>query len=157
MQKIIRKSSIVQETKKGLVNNMIKLSKEDLNQIIEHAKSELPNEACGLIAGTINGEDKEIKKVYYLTNIDHSNEHFSLDPKEQLAAIKDMRANGYKPLGNWHSHPESPSRPSEEDKRLAYDSSASYLILSLMEQDNPVLNSFHIEGNQTEKEELIIA
>lgn len=157
MQKIIRKSSIIQETKKGLVNNMIKLSKEDLNQIIEHAKSELPNEACGLIAGTINGEDKEIKKVYYLTNIDHSNEHFSLDPKEQLEAIKDMRANGYKPLGNWHSHPESPSRPSEEDKRLAYDSSASYLILSLMEQDNPVLNSFHIEGNQAEKEELIIA
>lgn len=136
---------------------MIKLSKEDFNKMIEHAKSELPNEACGLIAGTINGEDKEIKKVYYLTNIDHSNEHFSLDPKEQLAAIKDMRENGYKPLGNWHSHPESPSRPSEEDKRLAYDSSASYLILSLMEQDNPVLNSFHIEGNQSEKEELIIA
>lgn len=135
---------------------MIKLSKEDLDNIIEHAKSELPNEACGLIAGTVNGEDKEIKKVYYLTNIDHSNEHFSLDPKEQLAAIKDMRANGYKPLGNWHSHPESPSRPSEEDKRLAYDSSASYLILSLMEQDHPVLNSFHIEGNQAEKEELII-
>ena len=26
------------------------------------------------------------------------------------------------PLGNWHSHPESPSRPSDEDKRLAYDS-----------------------------------
>ena len=136
---------------------MIKLAKEDFNKMIEHAKSELPNEACGLIAGTINGEDKEIKKVYYLTNIDHSNEHFSLDPKEQLAAIKDMRANGYKPLGNWHSHPESPSRPSEEDKRLAYDSSASYLILSLMEQDNPVLNSFHIEENQAEKEELIIA
>lgn len=135
---------------------MIKLSKDDFQKMIEHAKSELPNEACGLIAGTINGTDKEIKKVYYLTNIDHSNEHFSLDPKEQLAAIKDMRANGYQPLGNWHSHPESPSRPSEEDKRLAYDSSASYLILSLMEQDNPVLNSFHIEGSQSDKEELVI-
>ena len=134
---------------------MIKLSKDDFQKMIEHAKSELPNEACGLIAGTINGTDKEIKKVYYLTNIDHSNEHFSLDPKEQLAAIKDMRANGYQPLGNWHSHPESPSRPSEEDKRLAYDSSASYLILSLMEQDNPVLNSFHIEGSQSDKEELL--
>lgn len=135
---------------------MIKLSKDDFQKMIEHAKSELPNEACGLIAGTVDGKDKDIKKVYYLTNIDHSNEHFSLDPKEQLEAIKDMRANGYKPLGNWHSHPESPSRPSEEDKRLAYDSSASYLILSLMEKDNPVLNSFHIEGDQADKEELVI-
>lgn len=124
--------------------------------MIAHAKSELPDEACGLIAGIGNDEEKVVKKVYYLTNIDHSNEHFSLDPKEQLAAIKDMRINGWKPLGNWHSHPESPSRPSEEDKRLAYDSSASYFILSLVEPENPVLNSFHINGSQVEKEELVI-
>lgn len=111
---------------------MITLKKADFEKILAHAKKELPNEACGLIAGVKNGADKHIQKVYLLTNIDHSNEHFSLDPKEQLAAIKDMRANGLVPLGNWHSHPESPSRPSQEDKRLAYDKTASYMILSLM-------------------------
>ena len=68
--------------------------------------------------------------------------------------MKDMRANGWKPLGNWHSHPESPSRPSEEDKRLAYDSKASYLILSLMEEDNPVLHAFHVEQGVSSTEEL---
>ena len=135
---------------------MIKLTKDDYAKIVEHAKSQLPDEACGLIAGEINGSDKLIKKVYLLTNTDHSNEHFSLDPKEQLAAIKDMRANGLVPLGNWHSHPESPSRPSEEDKRLAYDSSASYLILSLMNRESPVLNSFKISGDTAENEGLII-
>ena len=135
---------------------MIKLSKSDYEKILAHAEKELPNEACGLIGGIIDGENKEVKKVYLLTNIDHSNEHFSLDPKEQLAAIKDMRANGFVPLGNWHSHPESPSRPSEEDKRLAYDSKASYMILSLMDRNQPVLNSFRIEGQNSEKEELII-
>ena len=135
---------------------MIKLSKADYNKIVAHTESELPNEACGLIAGTVDGENKEIKKVYLLTNIDHSNEHFSLDPKEQLAAVKDMRQNGFVPLGNWHSHPESPSRPSDEDKRLAYDSKASYMILSLMDRENPVLNSFKINGTNSEKEELVI-
>lgn len=135
---------------------MIKLSKADYNKIIAHAESELPNEACGLIAGNIDGENKEIKKVYFLTNTDHSNEHFSLDPREQLAAVKDMRKNGLVPLGNWHSHPESPSRPSDEDKRLAYESKASYMILSLMDRENPVLNSFKISSSQAEKEELII-
>ena len=135
---------------------MIKLSKEDFEKILKHAEKELPDEACGLIAGEKVGNDKIIKKVYLLTNIDHSNEHFSLDTKEQLAAIKDMRANGFVPLGNWHSHPESPSRPSEEDKRLAYDSTASYMILSLMDRENPVLNSFKIEGDTAEKEELVI-
>ncbi len=135
---------------------MIILSKSDYNRIVEHAFKELPNEACGLIAGEIKGGDKIIKKVYLLTNIDHSNEHFSLDSKEQLAAIKDMRASGFVPLGNWHSHPESPSRPSDEDKRLAFDSKASYMILSLMDREKPVLNSFKIRGDNAEKEELVI-
>lgn len=135
---------------------MIKISKSDFQKMLDRAVSELPNEACGLIAGKIDGNDKLIEKVYLLTNIDKSNKHFSLDPKEQLAAIKDMRAAGLSPLGNWHSHPESPSRPSDEDKRLAYDKNASYMILSLMDRDNPVLNSFHIEGDEATKEELII-
>lgn len=135
---------------------MIKLSKSDFEKILAHAESELPNEACSLIGGVIEDGVKIIKKVYLLTNIDHSNEHFSLDPKEQLAAVKDMRAQGISPLGNWHSHPESPSRPSEEDKRLAYDSKASYMILSLMNRDEPVLNSFKINGSDAEKEELVI-
>lgn len=135
---------------------MIKLSKSDYEKILKHAESELPNEVCGLIGGVTEGGDKLIKKVYLLTNTDHSNEHFSMDPKEQLAAIKDMRANGFVPLGNWHSHPESPSRPSDEDKRLAYDSKASYMILSLMNREEPVLNSFHISGTDSEKEQLVI-
>lgn len=135
---------------------MIKISEENYQKILEHAKSCLPEEACGLIAGEINGGDKIIHKVYLLTNTDHSNEHFSLDPKEQLAAVKDMRSEGLVPLGNWHSHPESPSRPSEEDKRLAFDSKASYLILSLMDINAPVLNSFKISGDVAENEGLVI-
>ena len=134
---------------------MIKLRKEDYETILAHAKKEAPVEACGLIAGHIDGSDKIVDKVYILTNTDHAEEHFTLDPREQLAAVKDMRANGLEQLGNWHSHPVSPSRPSDEDKRLAYDSTASYLILSLMD-DEPVLNSFHVENNEATKEVLKI-
>lgn len=133
----------------------ISIMKQDMENMIAYAKSKFPNEVCGLIAGSETEETKTVQKVYYLTNIDASKEHFSIDPKEQLLAIKDMRANGWKPLGNWHSHPESPSRPSEEDKRLAYDSQASYMILSLMEE-TPILRSFHIENGESAREELIV-
>ena len=107
------------------------------------------------LAGVENGEGREIRKVYFLENKDHAEDHFTLDPRDQINAIRDMRANGLKPLGNWHSHPSSPSRPSVEDIRLAFDSKASYLILSLM-ADYPVLNSFHIEGGEWTKEDLRI-
>ena len=137
---------------------MLTMKKADYEKILSHAKENLPEEACGLIAGTKDGDKKTIEKVYLLENVDHTNEHFSMNPKDQLAAVKDMRKNGYVPLGNFHSHPESPSRPSEEDKRLAYDSKANYLILSLMEADNPVLNAFRVdEGKQVTKEELVIS
>ncbi len=135
---------------------MITLKKSDYEKMLAHARAGLPAEACGLIAGTVANGSKTVRKVYLLTNTDHSSEHFTIDPKEHLAAIKDMRASGLVPLGNWHSHPESPSRPSEEDKRLAYDPQASYMILSLMDAE-PVLNSFHIEGNVSTKEELVIS
>ncbi|MBR1764317.1 MAG: M67 family metallopeptidase [Ruminococcus sp.] len=135
----------------------ITLKRADYEKLLAHAKSCLPEEACGLIGGTKDEDAKHIEEVYLLKNTDHSNEHFTLDPKEQLAAIKDMRSKGLVPLGNWHSHPESPSRPSEEDKRLSFDSTASYMILSLMVPDEPVLNSFHVEDRRdVTKEELVI-
>lgn len=124
------------------------LGKENYDRILEHCQKGLPNEACGLLAGRIDGDIKTIEKVYLLTNIDESNEHFSMDPKEQLKAVKDARANGFQLIGNFHSHPESPSRPSEEDKRLAYDSSIEYLILSLQEREHPVLRAFGIDKDK---------
>ena len=137
------------------------IKRSDYKKILEYALSQRPDEACGLIAGKdLPDGTRLIEKVYLLTNTDHTNEHFSIDPREQLRAVKDMRSEGLAPLGNWHSHPESPSRPSEEDKRLANDSSASYLILSLEDEAVPVLNAFHVEGpegsREVRKEDLII-
>lgn len=126
----------------------LKLKKSDYDKILLHCEQGLPNEACGLLAGMVEDDVKSVDKVYLLTNVDESKEHFSMDPKEQLAALKDARANGLSLIGNFHSHPESPSRPSEEDKRLAYDSTMEYLILSLQDRENPVLRAFGIDKDK---------
>ena len=136
---------------------MLILKQEDYQKILEHARTGLPNEACGLLGGYTKEDGSQvITDVYLLRNVDESREHFSMDPKEQFAAVKDIRGKGRELLGNFHSHPESPSRPSEEDIRLAYDSKIHYLILSLMEEGNPVLNSFHIEKGAVTRETLEI-
>ena len=137
-------------------NRRIRLSGTDAQKMIDYARQELPNEACGLLGGTEENGIREIRKVYLLQNTDASSEHFSLDPKEQLAAVRDMREKGLKPLGNWHSHPETPSRPSDEDIRLAYDPNASYLILSLESGAVPNLNSFRILDGEAKWEILEI-
>lgn len=133
---------------------MIKLPRKFYDEIIAAGRKGRPEEICGLIGGTQTEEIKIVREIYVLENIDHSREHFSMNPKDQLEAVKYMRKKGLVPLGNFHSHPESPSRPSDEDKRLAYDKNASYMILSLQDEKNPVLKSFRINGNISEEEPI---
>ena len=129
----------------------VRISRADCDAIAAHAIKSLPDEACGLIAGRSDGDITIVEKIYTLSNPDHSPEHFSIDPREQLAAVKDMRASGLQPLGNFHSHPQTPARPSEEDVRLARDARAVYMIISLAE-DKPVLNAFDIaDGKVTRR------
>ena len=135
---------------------IVHLKLSDYLAMVRHAREAAPVEDCGLLGGTIDDGEKHIERVFFLTNTDHSPEHFSLDPKEQFAAVKELRAKGLLLLGNWHSHPATPSRPSEEDKRLAFDSAASYFILSLAGGE-PVLSSFHVAKDKTvTKEDLRI-
>jgi len=133
----------------------VRLKQTDYDAIVAHAKSGLPNEACGLIAGNIDNDIKTVGKVYLLSNPDNSPVHFSIDPKEQLAVIKDMRASGFTLLGNFHSHPSTPARPSEEDIKMFYDSKASYLILSLADE-TPVLKAFGINDGKAVQQILEI-
>ncbi|MBQ8947800.1 MAG: M67 family metallopeptidase [Lachnospiraceae bacterium] len=133
----------------------IYLHKDLFNSIAGYAREHLPKESCGLIAGHTDDRGRHIDKIYFLPNVDDACDHFSMDPKDQLEAVKDMRKNGYVPLGNWHSHPDTPSRPSNEDVSLAYDPGASYVIISFM-ADSPVINSFHIADGTVTKEDLRI-
>jgi proteasome lid subunit RPN8/RPN11 len=133
---------------------IVRLPAAEYDKLLAHAERGLPNEVCGLIAGDVRGDIKVVRRVYPLSNPDASPVHFSVDPQEQLAAVRDMRKNGFTPLGNFHSHPNTPARPSPEDIRLAYDPQASYLILSLAGQ--PALKAFHIERSRVTEESLEI-
>lgn len=125
----------------------VTITRTAYDSLLDQARREAPIEACGYLLGT----DKEHATYNYtMTNVDHAEEHFTLDPKEQFAAIKYARQNAMKVVGNWHSHPVSPSRPSQEDIRLAYDPTILYFILSLASEE-PVLNAFRIQQGEVEK------
>lgn len=123
-----------------------------IDELISQAQLDAPNETCGYLLGTQNEDSEaEVTENYWMENIDHSPEHFSFSPREQFAALKYARQNGLKILANWHSHPASPSRPSQEDLRLANDPTIRYAILSLHEGVH--LNSFKIlNGEVVDKE-----
>ncbi|MDR0744316.1 MAG: M67 family metallopeptidase [Tannerella sp.] len=118
---------------------MIRIPQHIADAMIRHAHEELPDEACGLLTGT----DGMVQKQFTMTNTDHSPEHFSFDPREQFAVLKEARKLGQKIIANYHSHPLSPARPSEEDVRLAFDPAIVYIIISLA-GETPVINAFRL-------------
>ncbi len=131
---------------------MLILNKEFLEKIIVHTKGELPNEACGILAGKENC----VKRVYEMTNADKSPATFFMDAKEQLKAIKEIRSLEMEMIGIYHSHVSSPAYPSSHDVELAFYPEASYVILSLKDKNNPEIRSFKIVDGRIEEEEVRI-
>lgn len=130
---------------------MLIISQQIIDQLFDHAKSGLPEEVCGYLAGN----EREVTHHFPLTNIDHSPEHFSFDPAEQFRVVREVRNAGHVILANYHSHPETPARPSVEDIRLAFDPEISYVIVSLA-AELPDIKSFRICNGEVEKEEIQI-
>ncbi len=129
---------------------MLQIPQQIIDEIIDHARIGLPEEVCGYLAGSCN----EVTRQFRLTNIDHSHEHFSFDPAEQFQAVREARKLGLEILANYHSHPATPARPSEEDIRLAFDPGISYIIVSLANNQVDV-KSFKIRESIAEKEEIV--
>ena len=132
---------------------MLKIPQAIYEAIIAHAKEGFPLEVCGILGGG----DGVVSAIYRMTNTDASNEHFMMEPKEQFAVVKDLRAKGLEMSAIYHSHPETPARPSEEDIRLALTPHVSYVIVSLAEPDRPVLKSFKIDGDTVQAEEVALS
>ena len=129
----------------------MEIGREILDEIVRIAKAEAPIEACGLLLG----KGDVVTENYAMENIDHSEEHFTLDPKAQFAAMRYAREKGLRIVANWHSHPASPSRPSEEDLRLAADPTIEYVIVSLL--DGVVnVNSFKIKDKAVVEKQVLV-
>ena len=136
----------------------MKIPQNVIEELIVQAQKDAPDESCGYLLGIISpstggGQGEAlVTENYWMENTDHSPEHFSFAPKDQFAALRYAREKGLRILANWHSHPVSPSRPSQEDLRLANDPTIRYAILSLLDGE-PKLNSFKIlNGEVVDKE-----
>ena len=130
---------------------MLTIPQTIIDAITAHAQRDFPLEACGILGGT----DGVVSEHYPMKNTDQSNEHFTLEPKEQFAVIKDLRAKDIEMLAIYHSHPETPARPSEEDIRLALTPNVSYVIVSLAGV-TPDVKSFRIENGVVTPEEIVL-
>lgn len=133
---------------------MLKIKKTDLQDICEHCTREYPNEACGILAGR-NGV---VERVYRMINAEPGRNFYVMDPQEQFAVMRDLRQAGLDLVGIYHSHTASEAYPSPSDVALAYYPESVYLIVSLLDRENPRIQGYTIvEGEITEVPVTIMA
>jgi [CysO sulfur-carrier protein]-S-L-cysteine hydrolase len=87
------------------------LTNEQLQKMIAHVQSQMPLEACGLLAG----HDSKVESVLLVTNQAQSEVRFVMDPIEQLYALEWIDSNGQELIGIFHSHPTGPETVSPTD------------------------------------------
>jgi proteasome lid subunit RPN8/RPN11 len=109
--------------------------------MIQHCRDDYPNEACGFIGGS-NGE---CTKLYPLPNAAASPIYYRPGDKEMIAAINDIDERDEELVAIFHSHVASAPVPSPTDRREAHYPDAVYLIVSLMDSENPLTRGWLIK------------
>ncbi|HEY5648757.1 MAG TPA: M67 family metallopeptidase [Nitrospiria bacterium] len=131
---------------------MVRIPKTIVQKIISHARSTAPNECCGLLTG----RDGTVERHYPLTNIENSPVSYMIDPKEQFQVFKEMRTDKNELIAIYHSHPATEAYPSATDVRLAFYPDSAYIIVSLMNPEEPAVKGYRIVNETISPEELDI-
>jgi proteasome lid subunit RPN8/RPN11 len=120
---------------------MLIIARPFLNQMLDHLQACYPLEGCGLLAGD---EMRRVTAVYPIDNILQSPTAYEMDPYQQIEAMLGLEAAGWQLLVIYHSHPQGPEQPSATDIALALYPEALHIIVSLREQNAPVVRAFQI-------------
>jgi [CysO sulfur-carrier protein]-S-L-cysteine hydrolase len=118
------------------------------------ARGGAPIEQCGLLIGV--AAERRIVSQVQVTNVDQSEDHFTMSPAERLEVEKSLRGGETAVVGGWHSHPFSPARPSDEDVKLSDDESLVYGLASVMEDSKIPFNLFRIQNGIATPVKLVV-
>jgi len=124
----------------------LRLKESQYRRIVAHCYDGLPYEACGLLAGPVDGDSEPtgvITEARPTANADASAITYTVDSRDLLRAGRDAEARGEELVGNWHSHTHTDAYPSPTDVRqAAWYPNWIYVIVSL--RDQPVLHAYRI-------------
>ena len=103
-----------------------------MEQIRSHGEETYPHECCGFLFGSQEDGSRLVSEIRRQANerTDSRENRFLITPEQFRDAERAARKAGLLMLGIYHSHPDSPARPSEYDRDHAWPW-YSYLILSV--------------------------
>ena len=137
----------------------MRIPREIFEELMEHAREDVPNECCGLIGGS----DGRARTLYRARNAEASPLRYQLHPNDQIRIMREIEEAGEDLAAIYHSHTASPAYPSQTDinlalvevgdERIQQFPGTIYLIASLAEGEKP-LRGFDIGAEDVREVEL---
>ena len=135
---------------------MLTIDRTIRDAIVEHARRDHPDEACGVVAGPL-GSDRAERFVPML-NAAMSTTFYEFDSTDLLRLYRQMDDNDEVPVVIYHSHTATEAYPSRTDISLAQEPGAHYVLVSTRngaDQSGDVdFRSFRIVDGQVTEEEV---
>src|SRR5664279_1071039 len=117
----------------------MRIARQLVDEIVAHAREDLPNECCGMVGG----KDGEATSVIRVANSAASPLRYEMDPQQQYNALKSIEDGGGELLAIYHSHTKSAAYPSQTDvnQAVAWPEQV-YLIVSLADEEAPDVKGY---------------
>jgi proteasome lid subunit RPN8/RPN11 len=136
-----------ESSKRGLT-----LSAALAEELLAHARAELPNEACGILAGSLT--DGRATAYHPARNAEASPTVYTVHPDDLVRIVLGIDDTGQDLVAIFHSHTHTSAVPSPTDRRQAMYPDAIHILATLMDaQAKPMqaLRAWRIrEGEATE-------
>jgi [CysO sulfur-carrier protein]-S-L-cysteine hydrolase len=129
----------------------LRISQALLDEIVEHARADAPNECCGMIAAS----DGRAVEVHRATNAAASPLRYELDGMEQYRIQSAIEDAGHELGAIYHSHTRSAPYPSQTDINLAFYPESLYVIVGVAGEEAEV-RAFRIVDGQVSETQLEI-
>ena len=125
-----------------------------LAEVVAHARRELPNECCGLLAGQIADGAGVASASFPIGNDAASSSEYETNARDMLRAFRAMRERGIELLAIYHSHPMSEPLPSGRDiERNTYGESVAHVIVGFAAKE-PQVRAWWLGENGSREAEI---
>jgi [CysO sulfur-carrier protein]-S-L-cysteine hydrolase len=125
-----------------------------VDAMVAHARSDHPDEACGVIAGP-EGSDRPERHIPMM-NAERSPTFYRFDSGEQLKVWRQMDDADEVPVVIYHSHTATEAYPSRTDVSYAAEPDAHYVLLSTRDPDHHEVRSYRIVDDVVTEEPVTV-
>ncbi|HTI27734.1 MAG TPA: M67 family metallopeptidase [Kutzneria sp.] len=132
---------------------MLVIRRDLVEAIVEHARRDHPDEACGVIAGP--SPDRPERFVPML-NAARSPTFYEFESGDLLRLYREMDGNDEVPAVVYHSHTATEAYPSRTDVSYAGEPDAHYVLVSTREPDTHEFRSYRIVDGEVAEEPVKI-